>query len=64
MELYKGWGASMGLENTAKTWEGRRHGLTMALGPMLGSRNRNGKRVKDRMEMMDLLGCRVVKTVE
>lgn len=29
---------SMGLKNTAKTWEGRRHGLTMALGPMLGSK--------------------------
>lgn len=32
---------SMGLKNTAKTWEGRRHGLTMALGPMLGSKGQS-----------------------
>lgn len=31
----------MGPENTAKTWEGRRHGITMALGPMLGSKGQS-----------------------
>lgn len=51
---------SMGLKNTAKTW------LNNGIGPHAWFKGpvRNGKRVKDRIEMMDLLGCRVVKTVE
>lgn len=66
--LGKGWGALNGTEeHTDKTWEGRRHALQCHRAPCLVQRasqkNRKRKRVKDRMEMMDLLGSIAVAAV-
>lgn len=57
----------MGLKNTDKTWEGRRHVLQWHWAPCLVQRgsqkHRKRRSTKDIMEMMDLLGNIVVVTV-
>lgn len=57
----------MGLKNTDKTWEGRRHVLQWHRAPCLVQRgsqkHRKRRSAKDIMEMMDLLGNIVVVTV-
>lgn len=66
MELYKGWGSLNGPEEHSQNLGRKKAWLNNGTGPHARFKGpvRNGKRVKDRMEMMDLLGCRVVKTVE
>lgn len=63
MELYKGWGALNGPEEHSQNLGRKKAWLHNGTGPHAWFKGpvRNGKRVKERMEMMDLLGCRVVK---
>lgn len=65
-ELYKGWGALNGAEEHSQNLGRKKAWLHNGTGPHARFKGpvRNGKRVKDRMEMMDLLGCIVVLTVE
>lgn len=65
-ELYKGWGVLNGAEEHSQNLGRKKAWLNNGTGPHAWFKGpvRNGKRVKDRMEMMDLLGCIVVLTVE
>lgn len=66
MKLYKGWGALNGVEEHSQNLGRKKAWLNNGTGPHDWFKGpvSNRRRVKDRIEMMDLLGCRVVQMVE